>query len=59
MTKASKTFQPLPRDCFGKPWTVETLKALDSSTMRRILRLYGADAVNKQLRMNAHTGREK
>lgn len=39
----------LPPTLDGQPWTVATLKALDPQTMRKIIRLYGAEQINKAL----------
>jgi hypothetical protein len=47
-----KPFAKLPPTLSGKPWSVTTLKGLDPETMRKILRLYGASAINAALQRN-------
>jgi hypothetical protein len=40
----------LPQTYDGKPWSVSLLKSLPSEEVRRLIRTYGAQAVNSALR---------
>ncbi len=50
-------FPPLPPDYKGLPWTTRTLeRASDASDLRRLLRTYGADALNEAVALNKNKG---
>jgi hypothetical protein len=48
--KNQKIIQPLPSTYQGKAWSVQLLKSLNSDEVRRLIRTYGAHAVNSALR---------
>jgi hypothetical protein len=45
-----KTLHPLPSTYRGEQWSVQLLKSLSSDEVRRLIRTYGAQAVNSALR---------
>jgi hypothetical protein len=50
-------FKQLPADYNGLPWTTRTLeRASDASDLRRLLRTYGADALNEAVALNKSKG---
>ena len=46
----NQKIQPLPTTYQGTPWSVSLLKSLPSDEVRRLIRTYGANAVNAALR---------
>ncbi len=41
-----RKLKPLPPDYNGVPWSVQLLKSLPNDELRKVIRIYGASAVN-------------
>lgn len=49
-------FKPIPPTYQGQHWTARLLKSTDAAALKKVISLYGVNAINSAVAINAQRG---